>query len=343
MQQRIKQTRNVGHSFGKITPEIIKQVIKKLNKSTAVGIDQWSPAVWRDISPEAVEELAKLLNHVEQKVAWPAHIYHNLIVLMGKPAGGTRPIALMPMIYRLWTKIRREQIDSWEQAWAGPWDAAVKGSSALRAAILGMLQDEVAVYRGRNTLTTLWDEEKFYDNIDILQLINKSKEVEYPIAILILGLQLHMSPRGLKCYHHCPGPVLPRSGIIAGCSQSFTFARILLYKILKYLWDGYQASQAYGLSYCPNNEDTAEVGSFVDDLKTTTHGTGESHVEIHKNMGENLIRDLKGLKAKVSKKNATLARRKRDSLALQKHYQTNGVRHPSKGGQIFRTCQYRGW
>ena len=75
----------------------------------------------------------------------------------------------MPMIYRLWTKIRRTKIDAWEGAWAGPWDAAVKGSSALRAAILGMLQDQVAVYRGRNTLTTPWDEEKFYDKIDIFQ------------------------------------------------------------------------------------------------------------------------------------------------------------------------------
>ena len=97
-------------------------------------------------------------------------------------------------------------------------------------------------------LTTLWDEEKFYDNIDILQLINKSQEVGYHIAILILGLQMHMSPRGLKCYNHCPGLVLPRNGIIAGCSQSTTFARILLFKMLKYMWDGYQTSQAYGLS-----------------------------------------------------------------------------------------------
>ena len=79
---------------------------------------------------------------------------------MGKPAGGTRPIALMAMLYRLWTKVRRPHIDSWESALAGPWGAAVKGSSALRAATLGELQDEIAVYRGRNTLTTFWDEEK---------------------------------------------------------------------------------------------------------------------------------------------------------------------------------------
>ena len=163
---------------------------------------------------------------------------------MGKPAGRTRRIALMPMIERLWTKIRRPGIYSWEYAWAPPWDAAVKGPSALRAALLGMLQDEVALSGGRNTHTTLWDEENFYDNIDILQPITNSQEVEYPISILSLGFQFHMGPRGLRCYNHCPGLVLPRNGIIAGCSQTTTFARILLYKMLKHLWDGYQTSQA---------------------------------------------------------------------------------------------------
>ena len=100
-----------------------------------------------------------ILNDIENCKAWPGYTYYNIIVLMGKPTGGTHLIALMIMIYRLWTKIRRPEIDAWETAWAGPWDVAAKGSSAHRAAILGMLQDEVAVYRGRNTLTTLWDEE----------------------------------------------------------------------------------------------------------------------------------------------------------------------------------------
>ena len=85
-----------------------------------MAIDQLSPAVWRHISPEAIKELTKLLNYVKSRLAWPAHIYHNLIVLMGKPTGGTRHIALMLMIYRMWTKIRRPQIDAWEGTSAGP-------------------------------------------------------------------------------------------------------------------------------------------------------------------------------------------------------------------------------
>ena len=156
----IKRLRDQGTKLDEITMDQTRRAIYRLNKGTAFGVDQWSPAVWRDMSDEALEELVKLLNEVERRLTWPAHLYHNFIVLMGKPAGGTRPIALMPMRYRLLTKIRRPQIDAWETAWAGPWDAAVKGSSALRAAIQGMPQDEVAAYRGRNTFTTLWEEEE---------------------------------------------------------------------------------------------------------------------------------------------------------------------------------------
>ena len=73
-----------------ITNETVKGGIKELKRSTA-GMDQWSPAVWRNISDEAINELTKLLNHVQSRLTWPAHIYHNLIVLMGKPMGWNLP------------------------------------------------------------------------------------------------------------------------------------------------------------------------------------------------------------------------------------------------------------
>ena len=47
--------------------------------------------------------------------------------------------------------------------------------------------------------------------------------------------------------------------------------------------------------------------------------------------------DLKELKAKVSKKNATIARRKKDSSALQKHDKAKGVK-----ASIKRAAKYLG-
>ena len=97
------------------------------------------------------------------------HIYYNIIVLMGKPppAEGERPIALMPMLYRVWARIRKNEINEWDVDHRGPWDAAIKGSSELRAAILSAFQDEVAASEGQIIIKASWDMGKFYDNIDI--------------------------------------------------------------------------------------------------------------------------------------------------------------------------------
>eukprot|EP00973_Karenia_brevis_P041068 5683549-Karenia_brevis.AAC.1 len=73
---------------------------------------------------------------------------------MGKPQGGTRTIALMPVLYRIWAKVSKPYLPKWERANAGPWDAAVEGSSALRAALTFMFGNQVAYCKEEATLST---------------------------------------------------------------------------------------------------------------------------------------------------------------------------------------------
>ena len=101
-----------------ITPEDVTRGIKMMSSGTAVGIDHWSPYHWTQLIPEAIEAIAHLFNLVEKHGVWPGYIYYNI---MGKPAGGSRPIALMPILYGLWTKIRRPQIINWQISHQGPW------------------------------------------------------------------------------------------------------------------------------------------------------------------------------------------------------------------------------
>eukprot|EP00973_Karenia_brevis_P077719 10800255-Karenia_brevis.AAC.1 len=42
---------------------------------------------------------------------------------------------------------KKPYIQKWERANAGPWDAAVEGNSALRAALISMFGNELASYR----------------------------------------------------------------------------------------------------------------------------------------------------------------------------------------------------
>ena len=105
-----------GKRYGGITIQDIREPRFKLRPGTAVGIDQWCPYNWKQISYEAKEAIVLLLNHLEKHGVWPGYLYYNIIVHMGKPAGGSGTIALMPLPYRLWTKIRRPYTIKWETA-----------------------------------------------------------------------------------------------------------------------------------------------------------------------------------------------------------------------------------
>eukprot|EP00973_Karenia_brevis_P049028 6799867-Karenia_brevis.AAC.1 len=79
--------------------------------------------------------------------------------------------------------------------------------------------------------------EKSYDKIFISNLIQKATRLDYPPLVLKLGLQMHMACRSIRCYQCHPGVTTPTNGIIAGCTQSTTFAKILLHAIIQEAYD----------------------------------------------------------------------------------------------------------
>ena len=66
----------------------------------------------------------------------------------------------------------------------------------------------MAIRLGKDTLVTLWDMEKFYDNIYIEILVEEAEKLEYPTVLLSLGLQsAHGTKRAQMLW------LLPRPGI----------------------------------------------------------------------------------------------------------------------------------
>ena len=188
---------------------------KQIKANTALGIDHWEGGFLRAMPEEFADRLATLLNRVEGVCAWPWSVLMSIITLMGKPNGGVRPIALLPMLYRQWTKARKPAIDLWDMEHQGVWDAAVRGSSALRAAVLTLFGDEVATYSGEQVARMLWDLDKFYDSINISLLIDRAVEMGYPMVALALGIQMHMAPRVFRGHQHYQLAPMPSNAISA--------------------------------------------------------------------------------------------------------------------------------
>ena len=110
---------------------------------------------------------------------WPWQIMLNLVCMLPKGADDERPIALISTLYRIWAKARKRCLTNWERVRSGVWDAAIAGSSALRAAILRALADEQDILEGRITASILWDLQKFYDSIRFPRLIRTGKELKF--------------------------------------------------------------------------------------------------------------------------------------------------------------------
>ena len=55
----------------KISQEDVKRGIQALKSATAVGIDQWSPAQWKALSPEAIDGITYLFQYIKEYGVWP--------------------------------------------------------------------------------------------------------------------------------------------------------------------------------------------------------------------------------------------------------------------------------
>ena len=109
-----------------------------------------------------------------------------MVALLGKEAGGTRPSTLLTMFYRLWAKLNGDPVADLKAKRAGFWDDAIRGSSALQAALRRALRNEVALIEGLITVGIFWDLEKFYDIVRLTDLIAAAELADFPMMNLVM-------------------------------------------------------------------------------------------------------------------------------------------------------------
>eukprot|EP00959_Pyramimonas_sp_CCMP1952_P212103 4438628-Pyramimonas_sp.AAC.1 len=67
---------------------------------------------------------------------WPTQTLLSVIALLPKSVDCDRPICKCPTLHRVYCKARNHHLDEWTADRSNFWDTAMKGSSALQAAML---------------------------------------------------------------------------------------------------------------------------------------------------------------------------------------------------------------
>ena len=89
-----------------------------------------------------------------------------------KPKGRDRPITLTSALYSSVTGILGFTVAEWQEEQEAFWDDAVRGRSALQAALRRRLLDELGVSEIGFSISGYCDIEKFYDSISLENLIH---------------------------------------------------------------------------------------------------------------------------------------------------------------------------
>ena len=90
-----------------ITVDDVDQALYTFKDATAQGADRTGPRFYKHLPHAARCCLAGMLNGIEDKGTWPWQLHNTLVVLLGKPSGGFRPIALINFVIRLYFRVRR--------------------------------------------------------------------------------------------------------------------------------------------------------------------------------------------------------------------------------------------
>ena len=96
-----------------------------------------------------------------------------------------------------WNRVRKQDIVRWQLSLDSvmPWDHARPKKDCLSIAVGRMMHSELCKHNNIHKVTCLADLSCFYDTVNLDNLIQPARELEYPLLHLKMALDLYRGPR----------------------------------------------------------------------------------------------------------------------------------------------------
>jgi len=180
--------------------------------------------------PTLLRMLLQLLSMIEEVGEWPDPVCLSFMVLIPKgdplqPYGGDplqlRPITVLSLVYRLWSKLRFDDTLRWVQAWSPQTvNASFTGTEPVYGGVL--LDLEAASYDDHELYVATWDYRKCFDLVqwDILFEVLKRRGMPESMITLMKHMYYKLQRR-IKLAGRQVGPAWHMTnGLIQGDTLS---------------------------------------------------------------------------------------------------------------------------
>ncbi len=172
-----------------------------------------------------------ILTGIEKRGRWPSCVRAVVDIARAKKAGvggWGRLIGLAPSLYRIWSRVRYNQIrGELEARIARPFLAAAPQRGAQKAVQEAAWTCELAAAKGEHAAATTVDMKQYYEQITVSEVIKGARVHGLPRIITALAIDLYLSPRCIKVAHCISRFVRPKRSILAGCTWAMVFTRLI--------------------------------------------------------------------------------------------------------------------
>jgi hypothetical protein len=127
-----------------------------------------------------LEVLSLILAAVEVAAIWPRQVSLVVAAMLPKESGGFRPIGIATAVYRIWSKVRREEADAWDMELPRSCFAASKGDGLVDAMWRLAARQEAGVVGGDVAATVTEDLQSFFETVDRDRLVREARALGFP-------------------------------------------------------------------------------------------------------------------------------------------------------------------
>jgi ribonuclease HI len=215
----------------KWTVDGIRDILKRMAKRKAAGLEGWTVAELRLLPDELLGMVALLFEAVEARGRWPTQLCAPEGLLL--PKGGAsevgdpmdrRPIWLLPMLYRVWAAGRAQLFAEWRSSWPD----GDGGFGAEELAWELALDLEAAEAAGEDICGAALDWRKAFDNIPLCNLDTLLRRAGLPDWLRGPVVAAYSAPRRLRVEGAVGSTWRPSSGILPGCALAVFVLSVLI-------------------------------------------------------------------------------------------------------------------
>ncbi len=233
------------------------------------------------LSDPALNVLADIIEVLERTGELPPQLSALAMPMLAKPRGGHRAVSTFVSLYRLWNRLRRDDVRKWEETVDRKYWASGSGRSPQDAVWRQAARAEAAVAESQQSATLLWDMAAFFESIRRVPLWHRAMRLAFPTTIAAVAMNTYDSVRMLSMAGAVARPMLAADGVPAGCGYAMALTKA-------YCVHAFDRVAAAMMEMRP----PPSLGVYVDDVSVSAEGSLSKVVEVMGDASELLKEEI---------------------------------------------------